>query len=91
MAKKIKEKVSPKANTKAVNKDVLEEKKDNIGQVISVTYYTGIMEDENLLPRLEKAGVDVRKEIPDTASALFWNFILALKMTNLNLFRFQKV
>ena len=52
-------------------------KDDNaILKTIGITYYTGIMEDDTLLKRLEEAEVDVRKEIPDTASALFWNFIL---------------
>lgn len=50
------------------NKDIL--------NAIGITYYTGIMDDDNLLTRLEEADVDVRKEIPDTASAIFWNFIL---------------
>ena len=45
---------------------------------IEVTYYTGIMEDDALLARLEKADVDVTKKIPDTASALFWNFMLTV-------------
>ena len=50
----------------------------DILNAIGITYYTGIMEDENLLKRLEEADVDVRKEIPDTASALFWNFMLTV-------------
>ena len=45
---------------------------------IEMTYYTGIMEDDTLLGRLEKADVDVSKKIPDTASALFWNFMLTV-------------
>ena len=48
----------------------------NILSGIEISYYTGVMEDEALLKRLEDAHVDVRKEIPDTASALFWNFII---------------
>ena len=50
----------------------------DILNAIGITYYTGVMEDENLLKRLEEADVDVRKEIPDTASALFWNFMLTV-------------
>ena len=48
----------------------------NILSGIEISYYTGVMEDEALLKRLEDAHVDVRKEIPDTASALFWNYII---------------
>ena len=43
-----------------------------------ITYYTGVMEDDNLTERLEKAGVKFSPEIPDTASALFWNFMLTV-------------
>lgn len=45
---------------------------------IDVTYYTGIVEDETLVKRLEEAGVDVRAEIPDTAGAVFWNIIFTV-------------
>ena len=50
----------------------------DILNAIGITYYTGIMEDENLLKRLEEAEVDVRKEVPDTASVVFWNFMLTV-------------
>ena len=40
------------------------------------TYYTGVIEDPTLNARLYTAGVRYYSEIPDTASALFWNFIL---------------
>lgn len=44
-----------------------------------MTYYTGIVEDETTLSeRLEAAGVTYYSEIPDTASALFWNFVLTV-------------
>jgi len=44
-----------------------------------MTYYTGVVEDETTLSeRLEAAGVTYYSEIPDTASALFWNFILTV-------------
>lgn len=45
---------------------------------IEITYYTGIMDDDNLTERLEKAGVEFSPQIPDTASALFWNFMLTV-------------
>ena len=45
---------------------------------IEITYYTGIMQDEKLVDRLEAAGVKYGKEIPDTASAVFWNFMLTV-------------
>ena len=43
-----------------------------------VTYYTGIMEDDTLLERLEDEGVVVSSKIPDTGSALIWNIILTV-------------
>lgn len=44
-----------------------------------MTYYTGVVEDETTLSeRLEAAGVTYYSEISDTASALFWNFILTV-------------
>lgn len=54
------------------------EEEGNILGDIGITYYTGIMEDETLLERLEKADVDVSRKIPDTASAIFWEFILTV-------------
>ena len=42
---------------------------------IKVTYYTGIIEDESLTERLNDAKVKYSSKIPDTASAIFWNFI----------------
>lgn len=43
---------------------------------IKVTYYTGIIEDESLTGRLNDAKVKYGSKIPDTASALFWNFMI---------------
>ena len=45
---------------------------DNIG----ITYYTGLIEDESLTGRLNDAKVKYGSKIPDTASAIFWNFML---------------
>ena len=54
------------------------DKENQILASIGITYYTGTMEDDTLLKRLEDADVNVSKEIPDTASALFWNFMLTV-------------
>lgn len=48
------------------------------GQLIKITYYTGVVDDPDLTKRLEDAGVRFYSEIPDTASALFWNFMLTV-------------
>ncbi len=45
---------------------------------LEITYYTGIVQDEKLVDRLEEAGVKYGSEIPDTASAVFWNFMLTV-------------
>ena len=48
------------------------------GQLLKITYYTGVVDDPELTKRLEDAGVRFYSEIPDTASALFWNFMLTV-------------
>lgn len=45
---------------------------------MEITYYTGVVEDENLSERLYEAGVDYGSDIPDTASAVFWNFMFTV-------------
>ena len=45
---------------------------------IKITYHTGVVDDPELTKRLEDAGVRFYSEIPDTASALFWNFMLTV-------------
>ncbi len=55
-----------------------EETKNNILGGITITYYTGIVEDETLPQRLNEAKVKYGAEVPDTASALFWNFMLTV-------------
>ncbi len=55
-----------------------QEGKNDILSSIGVTYYTGLLEDDTLLSRLEEAGVEVSGEIPDTAGALFWNLMLTV-------------
>ena len=53
-----------------------EESENKLLTSIGVTYYTGIVKDETLTQRLLEAGVDVNGEIPDTATAMFWSFML---------------
>lgn len=43
---------------------------------ISQEYYTGVVKDDELTKRLEKAGVEFNQEIPDTTSAVAMNVIL---------------
>ena len=72
------EKVVIESEKYAITPKKDEEQQNPILGNIEVTYYTGIMEDDTLLARLEEAKVDVSKKIPDTATALFWNFILTV-------------
>lgn len=59
-----------------------EEKGQNIFNALApelkVTYYTGIVDDQTLVARLSASDVRFYSEIPDTASALFWNFMLTV-------------
>ena len=43
---------------------------------VSEEYYTGVVNDDELTSRLEKAGVEFNQEIPDTTSAMAMNVIL---------------
>lgn len=45
---------------------------------VEITYYTGVVEDETLSDRLYEAGVEYSSQIPDTASAVFWNFMFTV-------------
>ncbi len=45
---------------------------------VKMTYYTGIVRDDTLTQRLYEEDVKFGSEIPDTASALFWNIILTI-------------
>lgn len=38
-----------------------------------VTYYTGIMPDDKLLERMQEAGIDVRREIPNNTANIIYN------------------
>ncbi len=51
---------------------------DNILAGIERTYYTGIIDDETLVTKLNEAGVKYGAEVPDTTSAVFWNFVLTV-------------
>lgn len=55
-----------------------DEEKNSLIESIGITYYTGIVEDETLTQRLNDAKVKYGAEVPDTASALFWNFMLTV-------------
>ena len=55
-----------------------DEEKNSLIDNIGITYYTGIVEDETLTQRLNEAKVKYGAEVPDTASALFWNFMLSV-------------
>lgn len=55
-----------------------EKERNNILNNIRITYYTGIVKDETLTQRLNDAKVKYGAEVPDTASALFWNFMLTV-------------
>ena len=54
-----------------------------------VTYYTGVVEDENLTERLYDAKVKFGSKIPDTASAVFWNIMLTVVLPFLLIFVFM--
>ena len=59
-------------------------------QTFQVKYYTGVVEDETTLTaRLDAANVEFYSQIPDTASALFWNFILTAILPILLIFVFM--
>ena len=55
-----------------------DEESNNFITGIEITYYTGIVEDETLTQRLNDAKVKYGAEVPDTAAALFWNFMLTV-------------
>ncbi len=72
---------------KIVPKESAEQNK-TVGD-FEITYYTGIMDDDELLPRLEAAGVEVSKEIPDTGSAWIWNLLLTMVLPFVLIFVFM--
>ena len=52
--------------------DIKKDKDSGVAQ----EYYTGVVNDDDLTKRLEKAGVEFKQEIPDTTSAVAMNVIL---------------
>ena len=42
---------------------------------MKLTYYTGVMADDNLQQKLEAAGVDYTQEIPDVTGAILYNIL----------------
>ena len=61
------------------NKLEIVTKKDQplASQGIEVTYYTGRMDDDKLVDRLQKAGVEFKEEIPDNTTSLILNVLLS--------------
>ena len=51
------------------NQIVITEKKED-GQKIAKEYYTGRIQDDDLVQKLDNAGVEFEQEIPDTTSAI---------------------
>jgi len=56
---------------------------------VKITYYTGIVRDDTLSERLYEEGVKFGSEIPDTASALFWNIMLTIVLPFVLIFAFM--
>ncbi len=56
---------------------VITEKKEK-GQKIAKEYYTGVVRDDSLPERLDKAGVKFSQQIPDTTSAVVAQTLLTL-------------
>ena len=56
---------------------------------VKITYYTGVVKDDTLTERLYEEGVKFGSEIPDTASALFWNIILTIVLPFVLIFAFM--
>lgn len=49
--------------------------KEDEKKPIKTTYYTGLVNDADLLNMMEEHGVVVDSEIPDTTSAIIWNIL----------------
>ncbi|MBO5461147.1 MAG: ATP-dependent metallopeptidase FtsH/Yme1/Tma family protein, partial [Ruminococcus sp.] len=66
----------------AVQEEMLSQLEETTGLSLkeekSPQYYTGTVEDDTLSERLYEAGVKYGQEIPDTASAVFWEIMLTL-------------
>lgn len=53
--------------------DITPKKSEN--ELIPITYYTGYVGDEDLIPALKKAGVDIKGEIPDNTAGWIYNIV----------------
>ena len=47
--------------------------KKSADEVVPITYYTGYVGDEDLVPMLKEAGVDIKGEIPDNTAGWIYN------------------
>ncbi len=54
------------------------EKTNSIFTRNTVTYYTAVLNDDNLTDKLDKAGVKYSGKIPDTVSSVIWSYLLTL-------------
>ena len=52
--------------------------KSEENKTVKVTYYTGKMDDEGLLPLMKEKGVEIKPYIQDTWSVIIWNIISIL-------------
>ncbi len=53
--------------------DITPKKSEN--ELIPITYYTGYVGDEDLVPTLKEAGVDIKGEIPDNTAGWIYNIV----------------
>lgn len=44
-------------------------------ELVSITYYTGYVGDEDLVPLLKEAGVDIKGQIPDNTAGWIYNIV----------------
>ncbi|MDD7641472.1 MAG: ATP-dependent zinc metalloprotease FtsH [bacterium] len=49
--------------------------KQSKDEVVPITYYTGYVGDEDLVPMLKDAGVDIKGEIPDNTAGWIYNIV----------------
>ncbi len=49
--------------------------KPDKNEIIPVTYYTGYVGDDDLIPTLKEAGVEIRGEIPDNTAGWIYNIV----------------
>ncbi|MDD6038505.1 MAG: ATP-dependent zinc metalloprotease FtsH [bacterium] len=44
-------------------------------EIVPITYYTGLIRDDDLLPRLKEKGIDIKSEIPDNTAGWIYNIV----------------